>query len=120
MDTLMAVVKRFETASGQELNPAKSVGVMFGEEKAKEKPAGEGITWVRFGEEPLTEKALGIIVGTEVQVSEQWEALMGGVREECRERMRLLRRELGATARVNVVRGAYASKALYQALGQGH
>jgi len=52
--TLMAVVKRFETALGQELNPAKSVGVIFGEEKRKEKPTGEGIRWVKFGEEPLT------------------------------------------------------------------
>ena len=115
VSTLMEVVKRFETASGQELNPAKSVGVIFGEEKQKAKPTSGGVKWVRFGEEPLTEKALGIVVGTEEQVSEQWKVLMGGVREECRERMRLLRRELGATARVNVVRGAYASKALYQA-----
>ena len=112
---LMGVVKRFEEASGQELNSAKSVGVMFGEEKAKERPTSGGIKWVKFGEEPLTEKALGIVVGTEAQVSAQWETLMGGVREECRERMRLLRRELGASARVHVVRGAYASKALYQA-----
>ena len=43
VDVLMGVVKRFETASGQELNSAKSVGVMFGEEKAKERPTSGGV-----------------------------------------------------------------------------
>jgi hypothetical protein len=39
---------------------------------------------------------------------------MGKVRDECKSRMRELRKELGPTARVTVVKGAYASKLLYQ------
>ena len=69
---LFRIIEEFVLASGQLLNPGKSVGILFGTEKKKTPPGDLGIRWIRFGETPVDE-GLGIITGTEDQVREQWE-----------------------------------------------
>jgi len=62
---LFEIIRDFEMASGQKLNPDKSTGVRFGTEKGKAIPAGVStISWIDFGEEDL-ETSLGIQVGPE-------------------------------------------------------
>ena len=111
---LFAIIREFEVASGQKLNEEKSVGVLFGAERVRQVslPSGVG-SWVRFGEEKV-DKTLGVAVGTESQVRDQWSKLHGGVREECTARMSRLRGELSVSARCDLVRGAYASRLFYE------
>ena len=104
---LFESIREFEVASGQRLNEDKSVGVLFGEERLRDEPLPAGVkTWVRFGEGAV-DKTLGVSVGTEGQVRQQWETMHGSVRSACSEHMARLRTELSASARVSLVRGAY-------------
>ena len=53
-------------------------------------------------------------MGTEEQVQSQWASLHGKVRSECEAHMSRLRTELSVSARVDLVRGAYASRLMYE------
>ena len=54
-DRLFEIIRIFEVASGQKLNPSKSTGILFGKEKQADTPTGTGIKWVRFGEAMVEE-----------------------------------------------------------------
>ena len=83
---LFEIIRTFEIASGQKLNPSKSTGILFGREKQADTPKGTGIKWLRFGA-TMVEEGLGIRVGTEAQVEEQWREEAKGMVEEMRGQM---------------------------------
>ena len=112
-ERLFQIIGEFEEASGQLLNPSKSTGILFGDEKLKELPKGTGIKWVRFGEDEIDE-GLGITIGTEEQVRGQWREAIGGVIKEMRERMSQCKDTMGTTARARNIQSAFVSKLTYK------
>ena len=110
---LFSVIGEYVLASGQLLNPGKSMGILFGDEKGKEPRDNMGIRWVNFGEEDVDE-GLGIIVGTDEQLQDQWSTHAKEVMKEMRGRMSQSRDEWGTSARVRIIQGAYVSRLTYR------
>ena len=118
---LFAVIDGFQIASGQELEASKSSTILLGTEAEKYgdtlSAQHAGMKWVRYGVDE-TDKGLGIRVGSKAQVTAQWKELLGGVNTDCASRMSALKEELCTTAKVTLVRGAYAARIPYQAGAQ--
>ena len=109
---LFEIIKTFEIASGQKLNPSKSTGVLFGAEKRGGVPKGMRIEWMCFGD-GMIEEGLGVRVGTEGQVLAQWEEEAAGMVEAMRGQMTQSKHAMSTTARVRCIQGAFVSKLMY-------
>ena len=70
--------------------------------------------WIDYGAEDM-DVGLGIVVATEKKVERQWREDHEAVRRLLRERMLMLQETTSPSARVQLVRGAYASLLPYKA-----
>ena len=124
VERLFEVLRTYGKASGQKINKTKSVIIRMGTEKGREEEAhGEGdeegaegemrgIARVNFGVDRI-DPSLGIEVGSEVQVQEQYKEKMEKMREECLDRMMEINKSTSVTARANMIKSLYASKLWY-------
>ena len=86
---LFEIIKDFEIASGQSLNPEKSSTILFGREKKKRLEIN-GMKWIDYGIDEVDE-GLGIIIGKDKDVSTQWKNALSKMSDACKERLSSLR-----------------------------
>ena len=96
--------------TGQQMNRSKSCIITF---DGKEGEEGEELERVRFGQDDI-DPGLGIVPGTEEQVMAQWEKQHEEVRREAVAGLDKVRETYSDTAKVTMVKSAFASKLPYR------